>query len=739
LAIYRGPGGSGDAINDASSEVLLALQAKNAAIAAQVAAEAAQAAAELAETNAETAETNAETAETNAETAETNAETAATNAASSASAASTSATNASNSASAASTSATNASNSASAASTSASNASSSASSATSSASTATTQATNASNSASAASTSATNASNSASAASTSATNAAASATSASGSASTATTQASNAASSASAASTSASNASTSATNASNSASAASTSASNAATSATNASNSASAASTSATNASNAQTAAEAARDATLTAYDNFDDRYLGSKTSDPSLDNDGNALVGGSLYFNSVSGIMKVYTGSAWVAAYVSGADYLAKANNLSDLTNTATARTNLGLAIGTDVQAYDADLATIAGLTPTNNYAIIGNGTSWTSSALSASGVTSVTGTSPISSSGGSTPAISLDNSGVTANTYGSSSSIPVITVSAKGLITAVSTSTVDFGAGTAALPSITTTGDTNTGIYFPAADTIAFTEGGVESMRINSSGAVGLGTSSITGKFTIYNNVGSNYHQISNITRPSSTTPALFMGTNGNSNNAAIASNNSALCFGYDTSNTFNELVRIATNNELLIGCTASPTASISGVVIANPITTLASAWSVGNFTSEVVLIRWINGNGVVGGIVVNGSATTYSTSSDYRLKENVAPMTGALAKVTQLKPVTYTWKADGSSGQGFIAHELQAIVPDAVTGEKDSVDDDGNIKPQGVDTSFLVATLTAAIQELNAKVEAQAVRIAELEGAR
>jgi hypothetical protein len=294
-----------------------------------------------------------------------------------------------------------------------------------------------------------------------------------------------------------------------------------------------------------------------------------------------------------------------------------------------------------------------------------------------------------------------------------------------------------VAFVAGTAALPAITTTGDTNTGIYFPAADTIAFTEGGVESMRINSSGAVGLGTSSITGKFTIYNNVGSNYHQISNITRPSSTTPALFMGTNGNSNNAAIASNNSALCFGYDTSNTFNELVRIATNNELLIGCTASPTASISGVVIANPITTLASAWSVGNFTSEVVLIRWINGNGVVGGIVVNGSATTYSTSSDYRLKENVAPMTGALAKVAQLKPVTYTWKADGSSGQGFIAHELQAIMPDAVTGEKDSVDDDGNIKPQGVDTSFLVATLTAAIQELKAELDATKAEVQALKG--
>jgi hypothetical protein len=121
----------------------------------------------------------------------------------------------------------------------------------------------------------------------------------------ASTSATNAAASASAAA-------TSATNASNSASAASTSASNASTSATNAASSA-------TSASNAQTAAEAARDQTLAVYDSFDDRYLGSKTSDPSVDNDGNALVAGSLYFNSVSGIMKLYTGSAWVAAYVQG------------------------------------------------------------------------------------------------------------------------------------------------------------------------------------------------------------------------------------------------------------------------------------------------------------------------------------------------------------------------------------------------------------------------------------
>ena len=145
--------------------------------------------------------------------------------------------------------------------------------------------------------------------------------------------------------------------ASASASAASSSASAASTSASNASTSASNASTSATNAANAQTAAEAARDSALAAYDNFDDRYLGAKASDPTLDNDGNALIAGALYFNTTDSAMKLYTGSAWVAAYVTGGGFLASANNLSDVASVSAARTNLGLEIGVDVQAYDATI----------------------------------------------------------------------------------------------------------------------------------------------------------------------------------------------------------------------------------------------------------------------------------------------------------------------------------------------------------------------------------------------
>ena len=233
--------------------------------------------------------------------------------------ASTSATNAAASAAAAATSETNAGNSATAA-------ASSQSAAATSASNASTSETNAASSASAASTSETNAAASETAAGTSETNAATSATAASNSASAAATSASNAATSESNASTSQGAAATSATNAATSAATAttkageaSTSATNAATSETNAGNSATAAASSASVAATSETNAANSAAAAATALDSFDDRYLGSKTSDPTVDNDGNALVSGALYFNSTANEMRVYDGANWIAASSAG------------------------------------------------------------------------------------------------------------------------------------------------------------------------------------------------------------------------------------------------------------------------------------------------------------------------------------------------------------------------------------------------------------------------------------
>jgi hypothetical protein len=235
------------------------------AAAAQAAAEAAQAAAETAQAAAETAETNAETAETNAETAETNAETAATNASNSASAAATSATNASNSATAAATSATNSANSATASATSA---------------------TNSANSATAASTSATNAANSATAAQTAETNAE-------------TAQAAAEAAQL----------------------AAETAETNAATSATNAQ-------TAETNAETAQAAAEVAQAGAEAALESFNETYLGAKSSDPSVDNNGDPVTAGDWYFNTTTSRSRIYTGSAWENVIVDTTTVVAKTGN---------------------------------------------------------------------------------------------------------------------------------------------------------------------------------------------------------------------------------------------------------------------------------------------------------------------------------------------------------------------------------------------------------------------------
>jgi len=180
------------------------------------------------------------------------------------------------------------------------------------------------------------------------------------------------------------------------------------------------------------------------------------------------------------------------------------------------------------------------------------------------------------------------------------------------------------------------------------------------------------------------------------------------------------------------------YTEKMRLDTSGNLLINSTATggPT-TVSKLVVTNSNTNVAYLDDTDAGTSDSLIIRKASTAGTlarfyytstsVGTITTNGTTTTYGTSSDYRLKENVQPMTGGLDIIAALKPVTYDWIVDQTAGEGFIAHELQAVIPAAVVGEKDALNKDGNINPQNVDFGKIVPHLVAAIQELTPRLAA------------
>jgi hypothetical protein len=175
-------------------------------------------------------------------------------------------------------------------------------------------------------------------------------------------------------------------------------------------------------------------------------------------------------------------------------------------------------------------------------------------------------------------------------------------------------------------------------------------------------------------------------------------------------------------------------SEAMRIDDSASVLVGTTAD--GGVNGLTLKKYSTGVSQISNVsfgGGFAQHT--FRY-NGT-TVGSILTYTNATAYNTSSDYRLKEDFQSMTGVTERVKALNPVNFAWKFDGSRVDGFIAHEAQAVVPEAVTGEKDAVDEDGNPDYQGIDQSKLVPLLTAALQEAIIKIEDLEARVATLEG--
>ena len=300
-------------------------------------------------------------------------------------------------------------------------------------------------------------------------------------------------------------------------------------------------------------------------------------------------------------------------------------------------------------------------------------------------------------------------------------------------------------ISSGTTSTTTLIHSGDTTGSLVFKTNDTGS---GGTTAMTIDTSQNVGIGTTSPAAKFHSAGGI------IATGSASAFTATAGIMDTSGgNARITATGADSSTygvLTFNRGSSNAslFQESMRIDSGGKLILATTTNGTAGtiqagitantggVNGVISVAANSSGAYPFAARGEDSSQGLIGFFNSsNSTIGSISKSGSNVAYNTSSDYRLKDNIAPMTGALATVGQLKPVTYKWKADGSDGQGFIAHELQEVVPDCVTGAKDAVDADGNPVYQGVDTSFLVATLTAAIQELKAINDQQAQTITAL----
>ena len=243
------------------------------------------------------------------------------------------------------------------------------------------------------------------------------------------------------------------------------------------------------------------------------------------------------------------------------------------------------------------------------------------------------------------------------------------------------------------------------------------AFDISGSEKMRITS-GGVGIGITNPTRQLSVLDRI--------NIKASSTSGSAnLLFGDSDDDGIGQIKYDNSDNSMRFQVNNT--QRMRITSGGYVIIG--DSSTAIGGQLTVDNSANTndtllrLEDAGGTGTHTQ----IEFRNTNGTVGTITTVGTTTAYNTSSDYRLKENIVEMAGALDRVSQLKPSRFNFITDADKTvDGFLAHEVQEIVPEAITGKKDAINKDGKPVYQGIDQSKLVPLLVGAIQELKAEIE-------------
>lgn len=278
--------------------------------------------------------------------------------------------------------------------------------------------------------------------------------------------------------------------------------------------------------------------------------------------------------------------------------------------------------------------------------------------------------------------------------------------------------------------------------GIDVSGANNLIFGTNDTERMRVDSVGNVGIGnTPTASYKLNVAGNVLlDNTYSVS--WKNSSGTALGLIGLNASNNleygqSGAFTGTHAWFSGG-------SERMRISTAGELLVGTTTSG----SSRVTADTLNSYAFSARI-NLNGEVGFQGlyvpatgtayygyWKYNGTVVGSITSSGSTTTYGTTSDYRVKEDFKPISDPVSRLLLLQPKNFAWKSNGTRSDGFVAHEVQPVVPDAVVGEKDAVAPDGEPMLQSIDPSKLVPLLTAALQEALRTIDDLKARVAVLE---